>query len=288
LFATHGLIGGKVLYRLRISGGIIQEQIIVFRFVKDLLGLNHSILKRRLSIFLKEIIMNLAKALSYPFEDKQWASKIAMGALISIVPILNFAWLGYIVGLIRRVIKGDPLPLPGWDDLGKKFMDGLILFLAGLVYALPAILLIGGMLVIWLPAILAGSNSTQGVTNALIATGSVISLSLICVLILYGLALSIAFPAIYVEYAIKGTFASCFDFKDIFARIKKNAGAFFTAWGVYLGISIGASLAAGIVGALLGWIPCLGPLIGFLVGLASGLYVQLVYAHLFGQYGALG
>jgi hypothetical protein len=231
--------------------------------------------------------MNLEKALTYPFEDKQWASKIGMGALISIVPILNFAWIGYIVGLIHRVIKGDPLPLPGWDDLGKKFIEGLILFLAGLVYALPAILLIGGMLVIWLPAILAGGNYTQDVTNALIATGSVISLSLICFLILYGLALSIAFPAIYVEYALKGTFASCFDFKDIFARIKKNAGAFFTAWGVYLGISIGASLAAGIVGALLGWIPCLGQLIGFLVGLAAGLYVQLVYAHLFGQYGAM-
>ncbi len=231
--------------------------------------------------------MNLEKALTYPFKDKQWASKIGMGALISIIPILNFAWLGYIVELIRQVIKGDDLPLPGWDDLGKKFMDGLILFLAGLVYALPAILLIGGMLVIWLPAILAGGNYTQDLTNAFIATGSVISLSLICILILYGLALSIVFPAIYVEYALKGTFASCFDFKDIFARIKKNAGTFFTAWGVFLGISIGTSLAAGIVGTLIGWIPCLGQLIAFLVGLAAGLYAQLVYAHLFGQYGAM-
>ncbi len=231
--------------------------------------------------------MNLEKALKYPFEDKQWASKIGMGALISIVPILNFAWLGFIIELIRRVIKGDHRPLPDWNDLGRKFMDGLILFLAGLVYALPVILLIGVMLVIWLPTILAGGNYSQDLTNAFIAAGSVISLSLICVLILYGLALSVAFPAIYVEYALKGTFAACFDFKDIFARIKKNAGAFFTAWGVYLGISIGASLAAGIVGALLGWIPCLGQLVAFLVSLAAGLYVQLVYAHLFGQYGAM-
>jgi hypothetical protein len=231
--------------------------------------------------------MNLQKALSYPFEDKQWASKIGLGAVISIVPILNFAWLGYIIELIRNVIKGDSSPLPGWDDLGKKFMDGLILFLAGLVYALPAILLIGVMAATMAPAIIAGNNYTQDVTNAILAAGSVIALSLLCVLILYGLALSVAFPAIYVEYALKGTFASCFDFKDIINRIKKNAGAFFTAWGVYLGIGIGASLAAGIVGALLGWIPCLGQLIGFLVGLAASLYVQLVYAHLFGQYGAM-
>ena len=52
--------------------------------------------------------MNLEKALTYPFDDKQWASKIGLGALISIIPILNFALLGYVIELMRRVIKGDP------------------------------------------------------------------------------------------------------------------------------------------------------------------------------------
>ena len=232
--------------------------------------------------------MNLEKAIKYPFEDKQWASKIGMGALISIVPILNFAWLGYIIELMRRVMKGDSLPMPGWDDLGKKFMDGLILFLAGLVYALPIILLIGvplAMMVV--PAILAGNNSSQSMANTLATAGGVVALCLTCVLALYGLALSVVFPAVYVQDAHKGTFASCFAFKDIFALIKKNAGTYFTAWGVYLGISIGASLAAGIIGGLLGWIPCLGQLIAVVVGLAAGIYAMLVYAHLFGQYGAL-
>jgi hypothetical protein len=231
--------------------------------------------------------MNLEKAFKYPFEDKQWANKIGMGALISIVPILNIAWIGYIVQLIRRVIKGDPLPLPGWDDLGQKFMDGLMLFLATLVYALPIILLIGVPLAIMLPATIAGSNTTQEMADTIMAAGGVVTLCLTCVVALYGLALSVAYPAIYVQYALKGTFASCFAFNDIFALIKKNTGAYFTAWGVYLGVSIGASLAAGIIGGLLGWIPCLGQVVAFLVGLAASIYVQLVYAHLFGQYGAM-
>ena len=232
--------------------------------------------------------MNIQKALTYPFEDKQWTGKIGIGVLISIVPILNFAWLGYILELMRQVIKGNPLPMPDWNNLGKKFMDGLFLFLAGFVYALPVILLIGVPLAVMIvPAILAGNSNNQSIASAIATAGSMVAMCLTCVFLLYALALSVLFPAIYVEYAAKGTFASCFNFKDIFAQIGKNTGVYFTAWGVYLGVAIGASLVGGIIGGLLGWIPCLGQLIAVVVGVASGIYALLVFAHLFGQYGAM-
>jgi hypothetical protein len=232
--------------------------------------------------------MNIQKALSYPFEDKQWTGKVGIGVLISIVPILNFAWLGYIIELMRQVIKGNPLPMPDWNNLGKKIMDGLFLFLAGFVYALPVILLIGVPLTVMIvPAILAGNSNNQNIANAIATAGSMVVMCLTCVFLLYALALSVLFPAIYVEYATKGTFASCFNFKDIFAQIGKNTGVYFTAWGVYLGVAIGASLVGGIIGSLLGWIPCLGQLIAVVVGVASGIYALLVFAHLFGQYGAM-
>ena len=232
--------------------------------------------------------MNIQKALTYPFEDKQWTGKIGIGVLISIVPILNFAWLGYILELMRQVIKGNPLPMPDWNNLGKKFMDGLFLFLAGFVYALPVILLIGIPLTVMIvPAILAGNSNNQSIASAIATAGSMVAMCLTCVFLLYALALSVLFPAIYVEYAAKGTFASCFNFKDIFVQIGKNTGVYFTAWGVYLGVAIGASLVGGIIGGLLGWIPCLGQLIAVVVGVASGIYALLVFAHLFGQYGAM-
>lgn len=208
--------------------------------------------------------------------------------LVSIIPILNFAWLGYILEIMRQVMKSEPLPMPGWDNLGKKFMDGLILALAGLVYALPILLLVGIPLTIMIvPAILAGNSSTQDLANAIATAGGTVFMCLTCVFILYGLALSIVFPAISIEYANKGTFTACFNFNEIFGQIRKNAGVFFTAWGVYLGVSIGASLAAGIVGGLLGWIPCLGQLIAVVISFAASVYALLVFAHLFGQYGAI-
>ena len=72
--------------------------------------------------------MDAEKSFTFPFEDTEWVSKLGLGALISMVPILNFAWSGYLVDIIRNVMNNDAEPLPTWDDLGKKFNDGLILF----------------------------------------------------------------------------------------------------------------------------------------------------------------
>src|SRR5215213_7334307 len=84
--------------------------------------------------------MDAEQSFSFPFEDKDWASKLGLGASISAVPILSFAWSGYLVEIIRNVMSNAAEPLPAWDDLGKKFNDGIILFGAGLVYALPLLI----------------------------------------------------------------------------------------------------------------------------------------------------
>lgn len=84
--------------------------------------------------------MDIEKSFTFPFEDKDWLLKLGVGGLITIIPILNFAWSGYLVGIIRNVMSDATEPLPAWEDLGKKFTDGLILFAASLVYALPILI----------------------------------------------------------------------------------------------------------------------------------------------------
>ena len=54
--------------------------------------------------------MQIGKAFTYPFEDAKWASKLLIGALISVVPILNIAWGGYTCEIIRRVSARIPSP----------------------------------------------------------------------------------------------------------------------------------------------------------------------------------
>src|SRR5512144_2549774 len=94
--------------------------------------------------------MQIGKAFSFPFQDRSWVSKFLLAAVISIVPILNFAWTGYIVELVKNVIDRRQEPLPDWGDFGKKFIDGLIVTVAYFIYALPALLVLCVMGAIYL------------------------------------------------------------------------------------------------------------------------------------------
>ncbi|HVN15529.1 MAG TPA: DUF4013 domain-containing protein [Anaerolineales bacterium] len=232
--------------------------------------------------------MDIGKSFSYQFEDKQWISKLGLGALITIVPILNFAWSGYMVGILRNVMNGAMEPLPNWDDLEKKFIDGLILFAVGIIYALPI------LLVVCLPlgffavsGVLSGSHNLQSLSNVIAGVGGVVFLSLLCLFILYGLALSIVYPAILLTFSREGTFASCFKFQDIFGIISKNPSAFFTAWLVSFLGGIVVSMVIGLVSAFVGWIPCVGWIVSFVLGIGTTVYISSVYAHIFGQFSAM-
>lgn len=229
--------------------------------------------------------MNVEQSFTYPFEDKEWISKLGLGALISMVPILNFAWSGYLVGILRNMMKDAAEPLPTWDDLDKKFRDGLILVAAGLVYALPILIpLLLPLVVTVLSGLTSGVRNMQDIARSLTEAGNVLFLCLTCVLILYGLLLSILYPVILVLFAREGTFVSCFKLPEAFAMIKNNAAVFFTAWGLGLAASVGVGLIVGFINLVVGWVPCIGWMVGLVLALASSIYSTVVYAHLFGQF----
>lgn len=230
--------------------------------------------------------MDFGKSFSFPFEDNQWISKLGLGAVIAMVPVLNFAWTGYMVELIRNVMNGAAQPLPNWDDIGKKFMDGLILTVAGLVYALPMLIVICLPLSFMVvPAILSSNGNMQDVANAIASAGSILFLCLMCVFMIYGLVLSVVYPAILIVFAREGTLASCFKFREVFDLIQKNMTPFLTAWGVSLAAGFGIGLVAGMVQAVINFIPCIGQIISFVLTIGIVVYTTSVYAHLFGQFG---
>jgi hypothetical protein len=232
--------------------------------------------------------MNINKAFSFPFEDKQWISKLGIGAVIGMVPILNFAWNGYLVGILRNVISNAEEPLPNWDNFEKKFMDGLILFAAGLVYSLPILLVVClPMGFMGISGVLSGNGDFQDVGEVLAGVGGILGLCLGGLFFVYAILLSIVYPAILVLFAREGTFASCFKFREVIDLISKNAGSFFTAWGVGLLAALGVGLVAGIVSAVLGWIPCVGWIVALVASIGSTIYGTVIYAHLFGQFGAM-
>lgn len=230
--------------------------------------------------------MDIGKSFSYPFEDKQWLSKLGLGAIIAMVPVLNFAWTGYMVGILRNMFAHAQEPLPNWDDFGRKFVDGFMLFLASVVYALPVLVLSCLPLsFLSIPAILSGNQDTQDLAEALAGVGGVALAGVSCIFVVYGLVLSVIFPAIIVLYAREGTFASCFKFREIFGIIGKNAGAFFTAWGVSLVAGLVVGIVAAAISTVLGFIPCIGWILSWAISLMIVVYTSAIYSHLFGQFG---
>jgi hypothetical protein len=230
--------------------------------------------------------MDAQKSFSYPFEDRDWVSKLGLGALISLVPVLNFAWSGYLVEIIRNVMNHASEPLPTWDDLGKKFTEGLILFGAGLIYASPILIaLCLPLSIAAFSGLFSGNSNLEDLSRRMTEAGGVLFFGILCVGLLYGFVLSIIYPAILVLFAREGTFASCFKLREAFDMIGRNAGAFFTAWGLSLVASLGVGLVVGLVNLVVGWVPCIGWIIGMALALASGVYSTAVYAHLFAQFG---
>jgi hypothetical protein len=230
--------------------------------------------------------MNAERSFSFPFEDKNWLSKLGLGAVISMVPILNFAWSGYMVGIIRNVMSQAAEPLPTWDTLEKKFTDGLLLFGAGMVYALPMLVLfILPLSLAGFSSVLAGEGNLQDLGRVFGEAGGALFFCLLCVGLIYGLMLSVLYPAILVMFAREGTFASCFKLREMLGLISKNIGSFFTAWGLSLIAGIGVGLLIGFVNLVVSWVPCIGWILGMALSLVSGVYISSVYAHLFGQFG---
>ncbi len=229
--------------------------------------------------------MDIGRSFVFQFEDQRWLNKLAVAVIVSAVPILNFALSGYVVDIVRNVTREAAEPLPDWNDLSRKFIDGVILTAAGVVYALPVLILFClPVTLLAASGVLSSDQNLQQIANSLATAGGVLFYCLICFFLLYLVLLSILQPAITVLYARDGTFASCFRLREILALIQRHTSSFFLGWVGYVAAGIIVSLVVGFLTGRLGWIPCLGQGVALVVGLGGLVYLSTVFGHLFGQF----
>jgi hypothetical protein len=62
-------------------------------------------------------MLDLERAFRRPFKDPARTSRIGLGAVIQLVPILNIAGLGDQLDVMRRARDGGDATLPTWDNL---------------------------------------------------------------------------------------------------------------------------------------------------------------------------
>ena len=75
--------------------------------------------------------LDLGQGFRFFFEDPDWVKKILIGGVFMLLSSLIVGAIfvaGYGVHVVRRVVRGEPRPLPEWEDLGVFFGDGLRAF----------------------------------------------------------------------------------------------------------------------------------------------------------------
>lgn len=207
--------------------------------------------------------MNFGLAFSFPFQDPDWAKKILLPAIISIIPLIGQIFLiGWALEITRRVIRHDPTPLPELD-FASQFMEGLKAFVVGLVYTIPILILIIPITVA--SALMTNNGSESNTANSLIV------IAMLCIeglVFLYGILLAFILPAAYGNMLAKGELSAAFNLREVFGLVRAAPGAYLI---VLVGMFITSILAqVGVIACGIGL-------------LATVTYSLVVNSHLYGQ-----
>jgi len=196
-----------------------------------------------------------------------YTEKILIGGIINIVPIVNFIAMGYALEETKRAYEGRELPLPEWDNFSDYFMKGLMAAVAGFVYSIPIMVLACCM---WVP--LAGPLAASDSKSAagLGGVAMILVFCVACLLVLYGIAMLLLFPALYTRYALTDQFGVFFQFGPALQLIQSNTGGYVMAVIVF----VIASIIAGIIGSIACGIGAL----------FTNFWATLVAAYLFGNF----
>ena len=231
-------------------------------------------------------MIDFADAVKHPFEDRDWAKKLGIGALINLVPILNFASAGYLVAHLRHVSRNEDTPLPDWNHLSEYFADGLKQFVVGLVYASPLLLLTcvvyGAFFAIALTDGSGPRNDVNAAMNHAVEAAGPAFACLACLIGLLSLVYGFLAPAITIQFARTGSISACFRFREIFDLIRQRGGDYFMAFIV----PVGVVFAISIVMAVLSVIPILNLVVICLflpASIVASSYLSIVLAHVYGQ-----
>ncbi len=168
--------------------------------------------------------MDIQKAFTILFEDKDWLKKTLFGGLFGFLSMFLIG-IPFLMGYMLRAIKngrtGEFIPLPDWDDLGAIFKEGLMLTVVFIVYGFIAMIV----------------STIIGMIPCL---GCIISP-------LIYIALGMMVPYIVLKYADTQQFGDCFNFTEIYNHISRN----ITNLLIYILIVFAMSIISSIIGTIL-------------------------------------
>ncbi|MDD3825909.1 MAG: DUF4013 domain-containing protein [Anaerolineae bacterium] len=213
--------------------------------------------------------MDIGKAFAFVFDDDQWITKILIGAGILLLGLL-FSWVlliplilafailsGYMVEIVRRVIRGDLNELPEWEDWGTLIADGLKSLIIGIVYALPGILI---SICLGIPGGILSDNG-EGI-------GALFGVAASCLSFLWTIVMLVLLPAAIAFWVARDDLGAAFRFGEIIDFVRNNLATYL--------VTMVMTLVASIIGSL-------GSVVCGVGALVTIPYSYMVMGHLYGQ-----
>ncbi|MCP4232720.1 MAG: DUF4013 domain-containing protein [Aestuariibacter sp.] len=231
--------------------------------------------------------MDINKAFTYISEDENWITKLGWSILIGIVPILNFAIFGYQIEIARNVAAGKKRPLPDWDNLSSKIMDGFRFFAAIFVYMLP-MFVVQAVIMIFVFAEMGAFTTTTYAPGSTPAAPPpelfiLYGISMAC-LMPYNLIIQAMWPMFTIQIARRRSIASAFYLREIWGLLRAEPGNALLVMGINFGLYMATGFIMMIPMFILMLIPCVGMIVAVALYMAALFLVFAVSGHLQGQF----
>ncbi len=178
---------------------------------------------------------NLGKSFGFAKESLigKWLNWLLL-IIVTIIPIVNF--IGF--GTYLKIFRGQK---PEVEDIGKSFIDGLLVFVIAFIYML-------------IPVIIGAILGFLGIIGSIITTLAAFLFTLLLIPAIIGFA--------------KDGFGAAFAFGSHFAKIGK------IGWVQY----ILAVLVICLIAAVVGFVCSVVPIIGWLVGIIIAPFLAIMAA----------
>ncbi|MEM2219726.1 MAG: DUF4013 domain-containing protein [Candidatus Korarchaeum sp.] len=204
-----------------------------------------------------ELSENLNRAASFTGKLFSDIGNLILLIVINLIPVVSFIFTGY----MAKIIRESPEDPPKLSDYGKLFVDGLLIFIAALIYALiPALIMMVGGIGLTLPR-----ESYGGVMSSLIFTPFLI----------IGLILLFAFMFMGViaigNMVRTGNFSKIFAFSENWGLIERIGFAKYLIWLVIMFVIL---LIIGAIGSVIPWVG--GAIAGVFFGVFFGKSLALI------------
>lgn len=205
-----------------------------------------------------EIFESFSKSVDYTSKLLSRGAELIVMVIVNIIPIVNFIFVGYCAKVLREgPSKDEP---PKFERFGELFVDGVKVFVVGLLWAIPPVVVGVLALVLTAPWILMG-----GMANIARLGGGALLLAMFLVLVV-GICVGVFGVVGLMLAARTGDIAKGFSFQHIMSVINNVGLANHVIWVVV------AAVIAFIVG-LFGMIPFIGWLIGLVISPLLGTFL---------------